>query len=93
LWQLPPYLALTTAEVLISVTGLEFAYTQAPRAMKGVIQSLWYLTTAAGNLVVAVVARVNVFSGVGSFLFYAALVTLAGVGLGLVARGYRQRGG
>ena len=30
LWQFPPYLFLTTGEVLVSVTGLEFAYTQAP---------------------------------------------------------------
>jgi len=44
------------------------------------------LTTAAGNLVVAVVARLNVFSVVASLLIYTALVSLAGVGLGLVGR-------
>jgi POT family proton-dependent oligopeptide transporter len=95
LWQLLPYLALTTAEVLISVTGLEFAYTQAPPQMKGVIQSLWYLAVSAGNLVVALLARINVLSGpgseVGSFLFYAALVCAAGIGMGLVSRGYVGR--
>lgn len=85
-WQLVPYIALTIGEVLVSVTGLEFAYSQAPREMKGTIMSFWLLTTAAGNLVVAVVARLNVFSGAASFLFYAALVSLAGVGLGLVGR-------
>ncbi len=31
LWQIVQYLIMTTAEVLVSVTGLEFAYTQAPR--------------------------------------------------------------
>jgi POT family proton-dependent oligopeptide transporter len=85
-WQLAPYIALTIAEVLVSVTGLEFAYTQAPREMKGTVQSIWLLTITAGNLVVAVVTRLNVFSGAASFLFYAALVSLAGVGLALVAR-------
>jgi POT family proton-dependent oligopeptide transporter len=88
LWQLFPYIALTLGEVLVSTTGLEFAYTQAPREMKGVIQSFWLLTVSAGNLVVAVVAKINVFTGAQSLLFYAMLVTLAGVGLGLVSRGY-----
>jgi POT family proton-dependent oligopeptide transporter len=91
LWQILPYAALTLGEVLISATGLEFAYTQAPRAMKGTIQSLWNLCVSAGNLVVALVAKINVFSGVGSFLFYAALVCIAGVGLGLVGRNYQGR--
>ena len=49
--------------------------------------SLWTLTIAVGNLVVALLAaRLNVFSGASSFLFYAALVSVAGLGLGLVAR-------
>ncbi|HEY0708582.1 MAG TPA: MFS transporter, partial [Polyangia bacterium] len=91
LWQLGPYVALTLGEVLVSTTGLEFAYTQAPREMKGVIQSFWLLAVSAANLVVAVIAKVNVFTGAQSFLFYAALVILAGVGLGLVSRRYVPR--
>ena len=66
LWQLGPYVALTISEILVSVTGLEFAYTQAPPAMKGTVMSLWTVTTAVGNLVVALLAaRLNVFSGAG----------------------------
>jgi POT family proton-dependent oligopeptide transporter len=86
LWHIVPYLALTVAEIFVSVTGLEFAYAQAPLSMKGTIMSFWYLAVAGGNLVVAVVTRLNVFHGAESFLFYAAIVSLAGVGLGLVAR-------
>ena len=41
LWQLIPYTIITTAEVLVSITGLEFAYTQAPRAMKSTIMGFW----------------------------------------------------
>jgi proton-dependent oligopeptide transporter, POT family len=88
LWQLAPYVALTLGEVLVSTTGLEFAYAQAPPEMKGMIQSLWWLAVAAGNLVVAVLSRLDLFTGVASFLFYAALVTLAGVAMALVARSY-----
>jgi POT family proton-dependent oligopeptide transporter len=30
LWQLPGYILLTAGEVTVSITGLEFSYTQAP---------------------------------------------------------------
>jgi POT family proton-dependent oligopeptide transporter len=50
LWQILPYIILTFGEVLVSATGLEFAYSQAPLAMKGVIMSFWNLTTTVGNL-------------------------------------------
>jgi POT family proton-dependent oligopeptide transporter len=43
LWQILPYALLTFGEVLVSATGLEFAYSQAPLAMKGVIMSFWNL--------------------------------------------------
>ena len=33
-WQIVAYLVLTAAEVMVSVTCLEFSYTQAPREMK-----------------------------------------------------------
>jgi POT family proton-dependent oligopeptide transporter len=55
LWQIAPYLVLTFAEVLVSATGLEFAYSQAPMSMKGVIMSFWNLTTTVGNLWVLLV--------------------------------------
>jgi proton-dependent oligopeptide transporter, POT family len=49
-WQVIPYLFLTMGEVLVSATGLEFAYSQAPLSMKGVIMSFWFLGTTLGNL-------------------------------------------
>jgi POT family proton-dependent oligopeptide transporter len=49
-WQSLPYLLLTMAEVLVSATALEFAYSQAPMAMKGVIMAFWYLTSTFGGL-------------------------------------------
>jgi len=36
-WQLPQYLLIAIAEVLVSVTGLEFAYSQAPTNMRSVL--------------------------------------------------------
>eukprot|EP01018_Ginkgo_biloba_P009897 Gb_09365 [translate_table: standard] len=73
LWQIPQYVVMTTGEVLFSVTGLEFAYSQAPHSMKSVIQSAWLSTVAAGNLVtVALVAIIgNSLSRSNTFFFFA----------------------
>ena len=49
-WQAWPYLLLTFGEVLVSATALEFAYSQATSAMKGVIMAFWYLTSTFGSL-------------------------------------------
>ena len=73
-WQFIPYLLITMSEVMISITGLEFAYTQAPRSMKSTIMSFWLLTVFAGNLLTAWVSEVNVFKGPSFFYFFAGLM-------------------
>jgi len=89
LWQVVPYLFLTAGEVMISVTGLEFAFTQAPRTMKSTIMSFWMLTTAGGNFIAAVVSQWNRFHGAAYFGFFAALMLLCAVGFVILARRYR----
>ncbi len=76
MWQFFPYLIITIAEVMISITGLEFAYTQAPRSMKSTIMSIWLLTVFFGNLITAYVAKVNFFpvASTGYFMFFAVLM-------------------
>jgi proton-dependent oligopeptide transporter, POT family len=54
-WQILPYALLTFGEVLVSATGLEFAYSQVPPSMKGVIMAFWYLSITIGNLWVLLV--------------------------------------
>ncbi len=49
-WQLWAYVLLTCAEIMISITGLEFSYTQAPKSMKSVVMALWLFSVALGNL-------------------------------------------
>lgn len=61
LWLLPQYIVITMGEVMFSVTGLEFAFTQAPVTMKSLLQACWLLTVALGNLIVVVVAEVSFF--------------------------------
>ena len=55
-WQFPAYFLLTMGEVMVSITGLEFAYSQAPRRMKSTIMGLWLLTVTLGNVFVAAIS-------------------------------------
>ncbi|OWK68795.1 MFS transporter [Pedobacter sp. AJM] len=56
-WQILAYAVLAAAEVLVSITGLEYAYTQASNSMKSTMIAIWLLTTALGNLFTALVNR------------------------------------
>jgi hypothetical protein len=47
-FQVVPYALLTLGEVLVAATGLEFAYSQAPAAMKSAIMVFWSLSVAVG---------------------------------------------
>ncbi|MBM3984102.1 MAG: POT family MFS transporter [Planctomycetes bacterium] len=76
-WQVVPYVLLTAGEVLVSATGLEFAYSQAPAAMKGVIMSFWSLAVTVGNLWVLMVNAAVKNEAVEQ--------AIAGTGLGVIA--------
>lgn len=54
-WQMPAYALLSAGEVMVSITALEFAYTQSPVHMKSIIMSLYLLSISAGNLFTALV--------------------------------------
>jgi len=100
-WQILPYVLLTLGEVLVSATGLEFAYSQAPAAMKGVIMSFWLLAVTFGNLWVlitnavvrgeAVLARIAATGwSQNAFLmfFFAGFALLTAVAFAAYARRY-----
>lgn len=54
-WQILAYVVITAAEILVSITCLEFSYTQAPTQMKSFIMSLYLLSVSLGNLFAALV--------------------------------------
>lgn len=102
-WQVLPYVLLTFGEVLVSATGLEFAYGQAPAAMKGSIMSFWSLAVTVGNLWVLIVnagikndavTTLIADSGLGlvafQMFFFAAFAGLAALAFGLYARRYKM---
>ena len=101
-WQVLPYAILTLGEVLVSATGLEFAYSQAPAAMKGTIMSFWSLSVTIGNLWVLIVnAGVKNGGVVGAIksagfgvtatqmFFFAAFAFAAAAAFGWYARTYK----
>ena len=90
-WQFFPFLTITMAEVLVSITGLEFAYTQAPRSMKSSIMSLWLLTVFFGNMITAYIAQINKFSGGNFFMFFATLMFLVALIFAWLAKNYKMQ--
>lgn len=61
LWAVPQYLLLTLGELMFSIPGVEFAYSQAPVSMKAVVMSCWLLSTAVGNLIVILIEAASIF--------------------------------
>jgi POT family proton-dependent oligopeptide transporter len=95
-WQTAPYIVLTTAEVLVSTTGLEFAYTQAAPSMKCSIMSFWLLTVAFGNLLVTTITQIGGGHGAesvssGRFYLYAGMTAGVAVLFIVIAACYRYR--
>jgi POT family proton-dependent oligopeptide transporter len=78
-WQVPQFAFAAIGEVLVSVTALEFAYSQAPARWKSLIMGLWYATISAGSFLAAAVAWLNRFQGAAYYGFYAALMLAAAV--------------
>jgi dipeptide/tripeptide permease len=96
-WQIPQYVLLVIGEILVSVTGLEFAYSQAPKYYKGVMQSFYLLTVSMGNIVVFVVALIPIIpssvalKGAYEFGFFAVLMFLTFIVFLFFARSYKYR--
>jgi POT family proton-dependent oligopeptide transporter len=57
-WQILAFLFLTMGEVMVSVTHLEFAYTQAPKKLKSIVMCTYLGAIALGNVFTA---QVNFF--------------------------------
>ena len=102
-WQILPYALLTFGEVLVSATGLEFAYSQAPASMKGAIMAFWSMAVTVGSLWVLIVnasvkndAVINYISGSGvsviafQMYFFAAFAFVAAAVFGWYATRYRM---
>jgi POT family proton-dependent oligopeptide transporter len=97
-WQFLAYIILTLGEAMVSITGLEFSYTQAPNKMKSAVMALWLFTISMGNLFTALVNRfirnpdgTVKMNDQQYFLFFAALMLAAAVVFVIVAGFYRGK--
>jgi len=62
-WQAPAFMLVGCAEVLASITGLQFAYDEAPVSMRSLVQATNLLSTGLGSyLGLLLVAIVNTIS-------------------------------
>lgn len=99
MWQMAAYLVLTAAEVMVSVTGLEFSYTQAPRELKSIVMAFYLLAVSAGNLFTSLVNFLNGTRGGGRqwleganyYWFFTGLMWFAACVFIAVAKTYHGR--
>jgi POT family proton-dependent oligopeptide transporter len=97
-WQLAAYVVITAAEILVSITCLEFSYTQAPPQMKSLVMSLYLLSVSLGNLFTAAVnwltrdgSGESTLAGASYYWFFTGCMAVATVLLVPVVLLYKPR--
>ncbi|GAB6029276.1 hypothetical protein CHUAL_005041 [Chamberlinius hualienensis] len=89
LWEVPQYVIMTAGEIMFSITGLEFSYSQAPASMKSVLTAAWLLTTAFGNLIVIIIEEIPSRSSQSTMFFiYAVALFIVMALFALMCRSY-----
>ena len=98
LWQILAFLVLTAGEVMLSVTHLEFAYTQAPKKMKSLVICTYLASIALGNVFTAWVdyfiqrpdgtLRLN---GAAYFFFFVIVMLVTALLFAFVSHFYRGK--
>ncbi|XP_031574670.1 peptide transporter family 1-like [Actinia tenebrosa] len=90
LWQIPQYFVITSGEIMFSITGLEFAYSQAPASMKSCLQAAWLITVAIGNLIVVMEAESRIIDTLSTeFFFFAAMLGVVMVAFSVMSLFYK----
>jgi POT family proton-dependent oligopeptide transporter len=89
LWQFIAYLILTSAEILVSIVCLEFAYTQSPKKMKSLVMGVFFLGVSLANFFVSGVnallsayqssSGVNLLEGASYYWFFCILMLLTAI--------------
>jgi POT family proton-dependent oligopeptide transporter len=97
-WQILAYCLLTCAEVMVSITCLEFSYTQAPKTMKSFVMALFFMSVALGNLFTS---AVNFFivnedgssklMGADYFWFFTVLMLITAILFIFVSQNFQER--
>ncbi len=96
-WHFWAYVIITAGEVLISITALEFSYTQAPNSMKSFIMAIFLLSVSLGNVFTAKVNSYiqnadgsSMLEGAAYYWFFVYIVLGAGVLYIIAASFYKE---
>ena len=89
LWQFFPYLIISFGEVMFSITGLSFAFSQAPESMKSILTAAWLLTISIGNVIDIVIINVQIEDKAIEFFLFATLMMVVTVIFGIQAKYYQ----
>jgi len=83
---------------MVSITYLEFTYTQAPRKMKSVIMSVFFLSIALGNKFTSLVNKfiqnedgTSKLEGADYYWFFTVAMLAAAVLFSIVGKFYREK--
>lgn len=90
LWQIPQFFLIMMGEVLLSIPGLQFSFTQAPPSMKSVLTAAWFCNNAFGNLIVVAITQLHLFTvRSNEFFLYSFLMFVCTLIFCGIARNYR----
>jgi POT family proton-dependent oligopeptide transporter len=96
-WQFMAYVFITAAEILVSITGLEFSYTQAPRKMKSFVMALYFGSITLGTFFTYLVNKLNAhdgklyLEGAAYYMFFTWLMLAASVLFIVVALKFKSQ--
>jgi POT family proton-dependent oligopeptide transporter len=97
-WQFLGFVVISLAEIMVSITCLEFAYTQAPTRLKSLIMSLNLMSISLGNAITSATNFLiqnpdgsSKLPGASYFLFFAGLMLATAVAFIFVARRFQPR--
>ena len=98
IWQVIAYILITAAEVMLSITVLEFSYTQAPKKMKSFISSISLLSITLGNFFVIGVNHfiqkpdgTTTLEGADYYWFFVVSVVITGILFSIVAIFFKEK--
>lgn len=97
-WLVFAYVILTSAEVMVSITCLEFSYTQAPKKMKSFVMAVFFLSITLGNAFTAAVNKLiqnedgtSKLAGPSYFWFFVGVMLITAVLFIPVASRYKVK--
>ena len=97
-WQVLAYAILTASEVFVSITCLEFSYTQAPKTMKSFIMGFFMLSITLGNIFTAAVNSfimnddgTTILEGASYFYFFSGVMCFTAILFLFVVKFYKPK--